>query len=112
MQFHYNGFTQLDEIREFIFHGVCLGQERKIILVTADLSIFRKYNVGLQEGPLLCLRKLSLESATLVSNSQYVCSNATCARTTYVRLRPGREHQRTKKSTHRRSRASGSEMRL
>jgi hypothetical protein len=111
MQFHYNGFTQLDEIREFIFHGACLGQERKIILVTADLSIFRKYNVGLQEGPLLCLRKLSLESATLVSNSQSLlqrklCEDDICA------FAAEREHQRTKKSTHRRSRASGSEMRL
>ena len=103
MQFQYNGFIQLDEVREFIFHGVCSGQATKIILVTADLSIFRKYHVGLQEGPLLCLRKLSLESATLASNSQSLLQRKLCEEDICA-FAADRENQRTKKSTHRRSR--------
>ncbi len=77
MELHYNGFTQLDNVREFIFHGVSPGEETKIILVAADLSLFAKHHVALQEGPLLCQRKLSSELPTL-SSAQSVLPRELC----------------------------------
>ena len=67
MELHYNGFTQLDNVREFIFCGVSPGKETRIILVTVDLSLFAKYHVGLQEAPLLCQQRLRSELLALSS---------------------------------------------
>jgi len=104
MQIKYNGFTQLDNVREFIFHCVSPRQENKIIVVTADLSLFRKYHLGLQEGPLLCLRKLICECDALSSVEQL--SHRELSEADLCSFAAGLECQR-KKRVHRRSPSGG-----
>ena len=105
MQIQYNGFTQLNNVREFIFHCVSPGQENRIILVTADLSLFSKYHLGLQEGPLLCLRKLSCERDALTSVEQRL-SHRELSDADVCSFAAGLECQR-KKRAHRRSPSGG-----
>jgi hypothetical protein len=64
MDFRYDGFHQLSNIREFIFRLEERGADPKMISVLADMSLFAKYHLAVQDGPLLCLRKLSAELPT------------------------------------------------
>jgi cold shock CspA family protein len=63
MQLRYAGFDQASNIREYRFEGVAHGEATKHFVVTADLSLFVKFHVGMQEGPALCMRKLTLDLA-------------------------------------------------
>ena len=105
MQIQYNGFTQLNNVREFNFQFVSPGQENRTILVTADLSLFSKYHLGLQEGPLLCLRKLSCECYALASVEQRL-SHCELSDADVCSFAAGLECQK-KKKTHRRSPSGG-----
>ncbi len=57
----YMGFRQVNSVREYIFHSVEFGQETKVYVVFTELAMFPKHHMGMQEGPMLCLRKLSAE---------------------------------------------------
>ena len=61
MQLRYMGFDQTTNIREYKFDGVAAGETAKHFVVSADLALFVKYGVGLQEGPALCLKRLSAD---------------------------------------------------
>ncbi len=65
MQLRYIGFDQAKNIREYKFEGVAAGETAKHFVVSADLAMFVKYRVGLQEGPALCLKRLSADLETL-----------------------------------------------
>ena len=65
MQLRYMGFDQEKNIREYLFDGVAAGETAKHFVVSADLALFAKYHVGLQEGPALCLKRLSADLETL-----------------------------------------------
>jgi hypothetical protein len=54
----YVGFNQAGSVREYRFRRISRGEERKEFVVTADLSLFSKHHVGIQEGPALCLHVL------------------------------------------------------
>ena len=59
MQLRYMGFDQARNIREYKFDGVAENDTTTHFVVNADLTLFVRYHVGLQEGPALCLKKLS-----------------------------------------------------
>ena len=65
MQLQYMGFTQSGNVREYVFHRVAHGEDTKVFLVSTDMALFLKHHVGVQDGPVLCLRWLSakLEAA-------------------------------------------------
>ena len=65
MELRYMGFNQHDNTRAYKFDGVENGQAIVRLVVTADLALFLKHQVSLQEGPALCARKLSTDSAGL-----------------------------------------------
>ena len=66
MQLRYMGFDQAKSIREYRFDGVSdKGKAMTHFLVRADLALFVTYHVALQEGPALCLKKLSADLETL-----------------------------------------------
>jgi hypothetical protein len=52
----YQGFQQTRNIRSYKFQAWRNGEENQDAIVTADLALFRKYGVGIQEGPEICLR--------------------------------------------------------
>lgn len=58
MQLQYNGFEQVNSVREYVFLCLLQGEETRTFVVSLDLALFRKHRVGIQEGPVLCLRKL------------------------------------------------------
>ena len=59
MQLRYMGFDQAKNIREYKFDGAAEGKTIAHFVVSADLALFVKHRVGLQEGPSLCLKRLS-----------------------------------------------------
>jgi hypothetical protein len=67
MQLLYVGFEQRQNVREYIFHGVTYGEETRVFVVTTEMSMFRDFHIGLQEGPVLCLRTLAAEMESLGS---------------------------------------------
>ena len=65
MELRYMGFDQHDNTRSYKFDGLEKGQPAVRLVVTADLSLFLKHHINIQEGPNLCARKLSTHSARL-----------------------------------------------
>lgn len=65
MQLRYMGFDQVKNMREYKFDGLAAGETDKHFVVNADLALFAMYHVGLQEGPALCLKKLSADLETV-----------------------------------------------
>ncbi len=61
MEVRYLGFEQLDNARAYRFDVVEKGQPAKSFTVTADLSLFLKHRVGIQEGPTLSASKLTAD---------------------------------------------------
>ena len=65
MQLRYMGFDQTKGIREYRFDGTAAGEATKHFVVSADLAMFAKYCVRLQEGPALCLKRLAADLEVL-----------------------------------------------
>ena len=60
VQMHYMlvGFSQEGALRRFSFQRVVIGATRVKFDVLADLALARRCNIGLQELPSLCSRRL------------------------------------------------------
>src|SRR5215472_5589387 len=58
------GFDQANSIRTFHFQALIAGKETRDYSVTADVTLFGKHHVGIQEGPALCSRLVMAELAT------------------------------------------------
>ena len=63
MELRYMGFEQHDNTRVYKFDGVEKGQLIVQLVVTADLALFLKHRISLQEGPAISARKLTTDSA-------------------------------------------------
>ena len=59
MEIRYLGFDQRQNSRVYRFDVRIYGNLTKQVSVTADMAVFRKYGVGIQEGPLLSGNKLT-----------------------------------------------------
>ena len=57
----YLGFEQTGSVRVYQFERAIPREAKETFVVTADLTLFTKHHVGIQEGPALCLRVLTLE---------------------------------------------------
>lgn len=55
----YMGFEQSGSVRVYRFVRTQLGEARATVVVKADLALFTKHHVGIQEGPNLCLHLLA-----------------------------------------------------
>src|SRR5215467_10312392 len=72
MVFTLTGFTNEGSLRRFTFELAGNGPPRTTMVVVADMALVRKYEIPLQELPLLCLRLL--ESRTGDADSTAVFS--------------------------------------
>jgi cold shock CspA family protein len=70
MRVRFAGFDQTDSIRTYRFELIANGEETKTFAVTADLSLFRKHRIGIQEGPALCLKVLLSELENLTPEEE------------------------------------------
>ena len=82
MDLRYMGFDQHDNIRAYKFDGVEEGQPIVRLVITADLTLFLKYHINIQEGPDLCGRKLSADSAGSVQHDHQLTDEDLLAFTT------------------------------
>jgi hypothetical protein len=61
----YAGFDQTGDIRAYLFQRVVIAEKNKLIVVAAEISLFVKHRVRIQDGPALCLHVLTLELENL-----------------------------------------------
>jgi hypothetical protein len=61
MDLRYMGFDQHRNTRAYRFNGVSRGEPTTRFVVTADMRLFLKYRVGIQEGPRLCAQRLDAD---------------------------------------------------
>jgi hypothetical protein len=54
MEYVLTGFNQDKNIRRFAFDGIGDDRRRTMFTVGVDISLIRKYEISLQELPLLC----------------------------------------------------------
>ena len=80
----YVGFNQAGTARLYKFERLKPGEPTETLVVTADMALFRKHRVGLQEGPGLCLR--ALEPARRRPACATRLPTSTCSR--YLASRP------------------------
>jgi hypothetical protein len=64
MELRYLGFDQTQNRRAYRFDGLTKGEPTVHFVVTADLAMFLKHRIGIQEGPGLCARKLASDAQT------------------------------------------------
>lgn len=65
-QVRYIGFEQRDSLRTYRFEQLDSGgQHSGNFTITADLGLFSKYHVGIQDGPAICLHLVTAELARL-----------------------------------------------
>jgi hypothetical protein len=59
MELRYMGFDQKQNRRVYRFDRLAKGEPTIHFAITADLALFLKHGVGIQEGPSLCAHKLT-----------------------------------------------------
>ena len=57
----YLGFEHRGNIRAYLFEGLTPGAKKRMFAVDADLALFARHHVNMQEGPALCLHLLAAE---------------------------------------------------
>ena len=60
----YMGFNQTTSIRAYKFERVETGAVTLTFIITADVALFTKHRIGIQEGPSLCMSLLAGELET------------------------------------------------
>jgi cold shock CspA family protein len=57
----YLGFEQTGNVRAYKFERLSPGGEKQTATVSTDLALFLTHHIGLQDGPVLCLRLVTAE---------------------------------------------------
>jgi cold shock CspA family protein len=99
IRLRYMGFEQRVTVRAYRFEQISPGEQTRTFFVTTDLALFKKYRVGIQEGPALCLHLLTeeLDAADLAGKSLIECSLSDREMLAYLASRPvpgARNHAR------------------
>jgi hypothetical protein len=74
VELRYMGFDQDENRRAFKFDCVSKGGPTVRYIVMADMALFLKHHVGIQEGPALCARRLTSDLESL-RDGEHVLSN-------------------------------------
>jgi len=61
MELRYRGFEQKQNTRSYRFDRIENGEPTIQFTITADLALFLKHRIGIQEGPGLCAHKLAAD---------------------------------------------------
>jgi len=57
----YMGFEQKGSVRAYRFERLTPGSDKRTFTVEADMALFARHHVGIQEGPNLCLQLLVVD---------------------------------------------------
>lgn len=71
----YAGFKQVANIRSFRFDAVACGHPIRGFVVKVDLALMLKHNIGVQEAPALCLRKLAADLKACPDSERHELGN-------------------------------------
>jgi hypothetical protein len=97
MELRYMGFDHKQNVRTYKFDGVAKGEPTLHFAVTADLGLFLKHRVNIQEGPTLCARKLTKDLGEL-QNGVHTLTNEDLS--DYVGARAAIEARKTEARRH------------
>jgi hypothetical protein len=61
MELRYLGFEQLQNARAYRFEVIAKGASTAQAVVLADMGLFLKHRVGIQDGPSLCAARLTAD---------------------------------------------------
>ena len=72
----YLGFEHRGNIRVYLFERLIPGAMKQRFTVDADLALFTRHHVGMQEGPALCLHLLveELRAQSTAGRTSFQCS--------------------------------------
>src|SRR5579862_6250206 len=59
LQLRYAGFDQAKDVRSYLFQVLPPTEDQKLIVVNAEMSLFVKHRIRIQDGPSLCLHALT-----------------------------------------------------
>lgn len=107
----YMGFEHRGTVRIYRFERLTPGEEKRTFTVDADLTLFTKHHVGIQEGPVLCLHLLAaeLDLSNEAEQTTFQCSLTEREMLAHLASRPA---PRTKPGPKRTPPASGAASRL
>lgn len=57
----YAGFEQIGSVRTYLFNRVVIGEKTTQVVMAAEMPLFMKYHLHIQDGPALCLHVLLLD---------------------------------------------------
>src|SRR3954447_21229471 len=97
MQVRYMGFDHVESARAFHFDVLTEGEPKRRCTVNADLRLFLRYRVAIQEGPSLCACKLTADMQSNVEGTHELTADDLLA---YTSRRAAEEARRaaTRKS--------------
>lgn len=75
LDLRYVGFDQAQNVRHYKFDAIARGQSTRRFVITANMALFLKHRVAMQDGPALCLRKLLSDLETSPSSSRHELSD-------------------------------------
>ncbi len=75
MELRYLGFDQLQNSRAFRFDIIAKGEATRQAVVTADMALFLRHHVSIQDGPSLCAGKLSADLAGSVEGEHVLTAD-------------------------------------
>src|SRR5216683_2559756 len=87
----YLGFDHTMGIRTHRFERPSIGEETEKFAVTADMALFTKHHIGIQEGPALCLHLLMMRLGDAAGDTaalQFQCSLTEEHLLTYLASKP------------------------
>jgi len=86
----YVGFEHQGNVRAYMFEEIAPGAEKRTFTVNADLALFTRHHVGMQEGPALCLHLLAaeLDMAGAAAGTSVQCSLSDREMLAYLASRP------------------------
>jgi hypothetical protein len=107
----YMGFEHRGTVRIYRFERLIPGEAKRTFTVDADLTLFTKHHVGIQEGPVLCLHLLAaeLDLSNEAGRTAFQCSLTEREMLAHLASRPA---PRTKPGPKRTLPASGADLRL
>lgn len=75
LDLRYMGFDQAKDVRRYRFDAILGGKLKRRFVVVADMALFRKHHIAVQDGPTLCLHKLMSGLETAPESSCYELGN-------------------------------------
>lgn len=70
----YRGFDQEHDLRRYKFEAVASDGSLQSFVVTVEVELFHRHRVNIQEGPVLCMRKLLADLTNAVESGQHTLS--------------------------------------